>query len=132
MDRHLRFDTRPPLERPTLLCAFEGWNDGGEAASVAARYLVERWLAEPFGWIDAEEFYDFQVNRPTVRQDGAGRVIGWPHPTLAAAQAAGRSVVFLTAPEPNVRWRTFGDTVIDACRELRVETLVTLGAFLTD
>jgi predicted ATP-grasp superfamily ATP-dependent carboligase len=133
MNGHLRFDSRPDLERPALLCAFQGWNDGGEAASLAARYLMERWDAEPFGRIDAEEFYDFQVNRPTVRLEaGVSRVIDWPHPLLAAASPPGRDVVFLTAPEPSVRWRTFADAVLDCCRELGVETLVTLGAFLTD
>ena len=133
MNPHLRFDTRPGLDRPALLCAFQGWNDGGEAASLAARYLMERWDAEPFGRIDAEEFYDFQVNRPTVRLEaGVSRVIDWPHPVLAAASPPGRDVVFLTAPEPSVRWRTFADAALDACRELRVGMVITLGAFLTD
>ncbi len=133
MDRHLRFDSQPRLLHPALVCAFQGWNDGGEAASVAARYMMERWEATRFGSIDAEEFYDFQVNRPTVRLDaGVSRVIDWPGPVFAAASPPGRDVVFLTAPEPSVRWRTFTDTVLDACHELRVDLLVTLGGFLTD
>src|SRR5438874_1430463 len=131
MDQHLRFDSRPDLDHPALVCAFQGWNDGGEAASVAARYLMERWHAEPFGRIDAEEFYDFQVNRPVVRlADGVSRVIEWPHPSFASATPPGRDVVFLTAPEPSVRWSTFSSAIIDACHELRVDLLVTLGGFL--
>src|SRR5436309_1937503 len=51
MDRHLRFDSQPTLLHPALVCAFQGWNDGGEAASVAARYLMERWEATRFAGI---------------------------------------------------------------------------------
>jgi predicted ATP-grasp superfamily ATP-dependent carboligase len=130
---HLRFDRLPALVDPALVCAFQGWNDGGEAASVAARYLMERWNAEPFGRIDAEEFYDFQVNRPSVRlEDGVSRVIDWPNPGFAAASPPGRDVVFLTAADPSVRWQAFTAAVLDACGELRVSLLVTLGGFLTD
>jgi hypothetical protein len=94
---------------------------------------MERWGATSFGGIDAEEFYDFQVNRPSVRLDGGvSRVIDWPNPGFAAASPPGRDVVFLTAPEPSTRWRTFVEAVLDACSELGVGLLVTLGAFLTD
>jgi hypothetical protein len=94
---------------------------------------MERWGAASFGRIDAEEFYDFQVNRPSVRlADGVSRVIDWPNPGFAAASPPGRDVVFLTAPEPSIRWRTFVEAVLDACSELGVGLLVTLGAFLTD
>jgi proteasome assembly chaperone (PAC2) family protein len=133
MDGHVRFDARPHLEHPALVCAFQGWNDGGEAASVANRYLMERWEAVRFGSIDGEDFYDFQVNRPTVRlEGGVSRIIDWPGPTFAAASPPGRDVVFLSAPEPSVRWRTFTEAVLDACRELGVDLVVTLGGFLTD
>jgi proteasome assembly chaperone (PAC2) family protein len=133
MNPHVRFDTNPKLDRPALVCAFQGWNDGGEAASSAARYLMERWEAVSFGRIDAEEFYDFQVNRPVVRlENGVSRVIDWPHPTFAAASPAGRDVVFLTAPEPSVRWRSFTQAVLDAGSALGADMLVTLGGFLTD
>jgi predicted ATP-grasp superfamily ATP-dependent carboligase len=133
MHPSVRFDPPPALEHPALVCAFRGWNDGGESASVAARYLIEHWGARRFGSIDPEEFYDFQVNRPTVRlEDGVSRVIDWPDVSFAAASPQGRDVVFLTAPEPSVRWRTFTEAVLDACRELRVDLLVTLGGFLAD
>src|SRR2546429_211791 len=38
---------RPELRNPVLVSGFEGWNDAGEAASFAARFLAERWDAEP-------------------------------------------------------------------------------------
>src|SRR5216117_1368399 len=127
------FLERPQLSSPPLICAFRGWNDGGEAASIAARYLVEQWKARLIATLDPEEFYDFQVSRPRVRlENGVSRVIDWPRGEFAAASIAGRDVVVFTAAEPNVRWRSFSEAVIGTARELRCPLLVTFGAFLTD
>jgi proteasome assembly chaperone (PAC2) family protein len=127
------FDDRPTLSRPPLVCAFRGWNDGGEAASGAARYLVDRWAAVPFAHLDPEEFYDFQVTRPQVRlSNGVSRIIDWPRGEFAAARPQDRDIVLFTAAEPNVRWRTFAGAIVGTARDLGTGLLVTLGAFLTD
>ena len=44
---------RPTLERPVLIAAFRGWNDGGQAATLAAGYLARSWEAEKFAEIGA-------------------------------------------------------------------------------
>jgi predicted ATP-grasp superfamily ATP-dependent carboligase len=129
----ITFLERPTLDHPSLICGFQGWNDGGEAASIAARYLAEQWQARVVAYLDPEEFYDFQVTRPRVRlEDGVSRVIDWPRGEFAAASVGGRDVVVFTAVEPNVRWRTFSGAIIGAARDLGCPLLVTLGAFLTD
>jgi predicted ATP-grasp superfamily ATP-dependent carboligase len=38
----------------------------------------------------------------------------------------------LSGPEPNFRWRTFSQAVVDLARELDVRLVVTLGALLAD
>ena len=48
------------------ICAFRGWNDGGQGASLAGGFLARSWKAERFADIDPEEFFDFQVTRPHV------------------------------------------------------------------
>jgi predicted ATP-grasp superfamily ATP-dependent carboligase len=127
------FLERPKLSSPTLICGFRGWNDGGEAASIAARYLIEQWNARLIATLDPEEFYDFQVTRPRVHlENGVSRVIDWPRGEFAAASVGGHDVVVFTAVEPNVRWRTFTGAVIDAAGAMGCPLLVTFGAFLTD
>ena len=70
---------RPELNRPVLVAAFRGWNDGGQGASLAAGYLAKAWGAERFAEIDAEQFYDFQATRPMVSlEDGVTRKLEWP------------------------------------------------------
>jgi predicted ATP-grasp superfamily ATP-dependent carboligase len=124
---------RRSFDRPPFVCAFSGWSDGGESASTAAKYLAQHWGARPFAHLDPEEFFDFQVTRPTVRlEDGVSRVIEWPRGEFAGASVGGRDVVVFTASEPNVRWRTFAGAIIDLAVELGSGLLVTLGAFLTD
>ncbi len=116
-----------------MVCAFRGWNDGGEAASTAALHLRDQWGAKRFARIDPEEFFDFQVNRPTVRLvDGRTRQIDWPMNDFYLARSGQRHVSVFVGHEPNVRWRAYCDQVLDVCRALRVELLVTLGAFLAD
>ncbi len=126
---------RPELERPVLVAAFRGWNDGGQGATLAAGYLVRLWEAEKFAEIDPEGFVDFQSNRPHVSLDESlSRRIEWPENVLYSVRAPGtqRDVVLLLGVEPNLRWRTFCGLVIDVARDLGVELVVTLGSLLAD
>ena len=66
MENELRIDERPTLRRPVLIAAFRGWNDGGQAATLAGATLVRAWDARRFAEIDPEGFIDFQSTRPTV------------------------------------------------------------------
>src|ERR671936_1286101 len=94
----VRFDRRPELNRPALVCSFKGWNDAAESASSALRFLATQWKAERIGAIDPEEFFDFQVSRPTVRlTEGLTREIEWPEFVFSSAElkAASADVVFL-------------------------------------
>jgi proteasome assembly chaperone (PAC2) family protein len=131
----LIWDRKPKLRTPTLVCSFKGWNDAAESASSALRFLETQWDAERIGAIDPEDFFDFQVTRPTVRlTDGLTREIEWPEFVFSGAElkAANSDVVFLIGSEPNLRWKTFAATVVGAARELDVAQVVSLGALLAD
>lgn len=126
----VRWDDRPKLRRPVLLAAFEGWNDAGESASLAARYLAAQWAARQFATIDPEEFYDFTTTRPRVSlREGSRRELSWPDGELSAASPVGSAhdVVFLHATEPQLRWRTYTEAIVDVARSLGVELALTLG-----
>jgi proteasome assembly chaperone (PAC2) family protein len=135
MTDELRLERRPELERPVLVAAFRGWNDGGQGASLAAGFLARAWDADRFGEIDPEGFYDFQATRPHVSLvDGMSRRIEWPENAFFHARPPGasRDVVLLIGVEPNLRWRSFTDVVTALARDLRVELAVTLGSLLAD
>lgn len=124
---------RPVLSRPVLVAAFEGWNDAGDAASLAARHLSERWGARRFASIDPEQFFDFSSTRPTVAQVGSSREITWPsNEFLAGRTPLGRDVIVVLGTEPQLRWRTFCSLVIEVAQWANVEMVLTLGALLAD
>jgi proteasome assembly chaperone (PAC2) family protein len=136
MARELRIHERPTsLERPVLIGAFRGWNDGGQAATLAAGYLARLWGANKFADIDPELFVDFQATRPMVSlEEGRTRKIEWPENTFYRARIPGadRDAILLVGVEPNYRWRTFSEIVTDLARDLGVELAVTLGALVAD
>ena len=87
---HVRWTTRPTLKSPVVIAAFEGWNDAGDAASTAVRYLVDRWDLDQVADVDPEEFYDFTSTRPDVRLDEDGlREIVWPATEIHGGTIAG-------------------------------------------
>ncbi|MBU3062015.1 PAC2 family protein [Nocardia sp. NEAU-G5] len=125
----------PTLRDPVLVAAFEGWNDAADAASGAVEHLELIWDAEPLAELDSEDYYDYQVNRPTVRQvDGVTREIQWPATTLSVCSPPGsdRDVVLLHGIEPNMRWRSFCDDILELVEQLHITTVVILGALLAD
>jgi len=126
---------RPELERPVLVGAFRGWNDGAQGASLAAGYLAKQWAAEEFATIDPEGFFDFQATRPHVALvEGVTRRIDWPETNFYHCRPEGldRDVVILLGIEPNLRWKTFSNLVVGLAHDLGVELFVTLGALLAD
>jgi proteasome assembly chaperone (PAC2) family protein len=131
----LHVSRRPTVERPVLIAAFRGWNDGGQGASLAAGYLAKAWDARRFAEIDPEGFFDFQATRPHVRlEEGFTRRIDWPETVFfhARPHRLDRDAVLLLGVEPNLRWRTFSGLIVDFAKELGVELVVTLGALLAD
>src|SRR5690349_23961837 len=131
----LRIEQRPELERPVLIAAFRGWNDGAQGASLAGGYLAKIWNAQQFASIDPEGFYDFQATRPMVSLvDGVTRRIDWPENSFlhAPMPGGGRDAIILLGVEPNLRWRTFCEHVTSLASSFDVELVITLGSLLAD
>ncbi len=127
----LRIEWHPGLRRPTLVAAFRGWNDAGGAATLAGGYLKAVTGARRFAAIDSEPFVDYQQTRPSVKLiDGETRSVEWPDTEIFASEE--HDLAVLLAPEPNLRWRTYADTIARLAAELGVELVVTLGALLAD
>jgi predicted ATP-grasp superfamily ATP-dependent carboligase len=132
---HLLRTAQPSLHEPVVVAAFEGWNDAGEAATFAAKFLAERWQAEQFATIDPEEFFDFTSTRPQVQlDDNELREIIWPATTLSAASVpdSDLDVLFVVGAEPQLKWRTFCSEIVGVAREHGARLVVSLGALLAE
>jgi proteasome assembly chaperone (PAC2) family protein len=97
-------------------------------------HLFVEWGCEPFATIDPEEFHNFTETRPHVRlAEGMTRRIHWPEHTFSWAKTDDvGDVVLFRAVEPELRWRTYTETIAGLAQSLGCRLVVTLGALLTD
>ncbi len=131
----IEIEAEADLTDATVIAAFEGWNDAGEAASDAVSHLLVSWKATLLAGFDPEDYYDFQVNRPHVGFDSEGeRELSWRTTSFwrCGDGPEGRDVVLVTGIEPNLRWRAFATEFLDYVCGIGATTLVTLGSLLAD
>ncbi len=99
-----------------MILAFEGWNDAGEAATTALRFVNDAIHSVPLAEIDPEEFYDFTVRRPTSssRSTMTSARIEWPSNEFRyGSHPMAREIVIGIGVEPHLRWRKFCDEIVD-------------------
>lgn len=121
------------LRRPAVVAAFGGWSDAGDAASGVIDHLAEITSAKLSFAMDPDDYYDFQVNRPTVATTSGGeRTLQWPTTEVLVAPLPERDLVLIGGPEPNFHWREFSSALVSAIRTVAPEIVVFLGAMLTD
>jgi proteasome assembly chaperone (PAC2) family protein len=129
----VEFHREPPSNIPTMVVAFGGWIDAGEAATGAMRSLVRQLAATPLAAIDPEEFFDFTQVRPVVRLSADGqRIIRWPRSAFWTWQplAGHAGLLLFRGMEPQRRWRTYTTALLDVAARCGVQRIVSLGAVL--
>jgi len=129
---HVEFDREPPANLTTLVMAFGGWIDAGQAATGALRHLARDLPATRLAWIDPEQFFVFTQERPEVRLRPDGeRDIHWPRSEFFAWHPNGRDGLLLfCGPEPHQKWRTYTKAFLDVAERCGVRRIVSLGALL--
>ena len=123
------------LRNPIMIAAFEGWNDAGESATGAIAHLLTVWTHQQIAITDPEEYYDFQVNRPSIKVDEkVVREIIWPNTIVYAVSTPHLKNDFLIVKgiEPSMRWRRFANELLDLADDYEVNLLITMGALLAD
>ncbi|HSP36218.1 MAG TPA: PAC2 family protein [Frankiaceae bacterium] len=131
----IEFEGVGVLRDPMMIAAFEGWNDAADAATAAVEHLEMVFDAHAVGAVDPDDYYDFQVNRPTVAVvDDSLRRISWPTTRISVARLpeSRRDLVLVRGLEPNMRWRGFCSELVEAVHALGVDLVTTLGALLAD
>jgi proteasome assembly chaperone (PAC2) family protein len=125
----------PSLRAPVMIAAFGGWNDAGEAATSAIAHLASMWTFTSIGQVDPEEYYDFQVNRPTVYHDEEKqRQLLWPRTEVFAVATPELpfDLVLVKGIEPSMKWKNFTNELLDLADDLDVAMIITLGSLLAD
>ena len=121
----------PEMDDPVLVAGFEGWGNALDLSRGMVEYLIEKLEAKAFGRIVPDPFYRFDENRPSVEiEEGLLKTLTPPGGYLYAVQKeiAGRDMVLLKAPEPNLRWLYFAEALVGLCEKAKVRTLISLGS----
>ena len=130
---YVEFHHEPPANLSTMVVAFGGWIDAGEAVTGAIRHLVRYLSASHLASIDPEEFFDFTKVRPVVRLTADGnRTIRWPRSEFYTWQPpeSRAGLLLFRGMEPQRMWRTYSKLLLDIAEQCGVKRIVSLGALL--
>lgn len=121
----------PELESPTLILGLDGWIDAGFAAANALGTILEDLDTMTVAVFDTDALLDHRSRRPVMHLlDGINTGLTWPSIELrAGADADGRDVLFLVGAEPDHRWRSFSEAVVNLAHHFGADTVLGLGAY---
>lgn len=117
----------------TMVVAFGGWIDAGEAATGALRYLVQHLAAPCLASLDPEEFFVWTQTRPLVRiTDEGQREVQWPKSEFFVWQPSQEhaGLLLFYGMEPHTKWRTYTQQILDVAAQCGVQRIISLGALL--
>lgn len=122
----------PKLQDAVLVLHFSGWIDASGAAA-AAMAAVDRGLGGTrlLATFDSDRLIDFRARRPVMEiREGVNTNLAWDEIELRhGTDPAGREVVLLTGPEPDMVWHAFAADVSQLVARLGVTAAVALGAY---
>ena len=133
VQQHFQFLEKPDLHKPSWISSFVGWADAQEGASASIRYLVRHLGATKFAEIDPEEFYDFTLVRPINFTNSEGkRQMRWPSNEFYYWKSPDHTqdLIIFQGTEPNLKWKTYMNTIFSVISGYDMQLLVNLGSLL--
>ncbi len=130
-DQGIHVEGLPRLKKPILIVGFDGWGNAMNISKGMVAYLIRKLNGKEFAKINSDRFYRYDATRPWVRiEQGVLKSFSPPGGSFYAVQTGPdeRDVVILKADEPNLRWFEFIDDVLTLCKQLGVDTIITLGS----
>lgn len=121
----------------TLVLAFTGWMDGGNVSTGTVERLVEMYNATESARIDPEPFYLYNfpgsmelssLFRPHIDiVEGIIESVQMPENRFYCHAEGG--LVFFVGKEPNLRWKEFGDAILEYVTQLAIDRIIFVGSF---
>ena len=133
---HVRWTTRPTLQTPVVIAAFEGWNDAGDAAThrgpLPRRPLGRRAgrRRRPRGVLRLH----LHPARGATRRRRAprDRVAGHRDLRRPRSRRRSRTCCVIIGTEPQLRWRTYCAELTEVAQRHGARLCLTLGALLAE
>lgn len=122
-------DDADPRDATTFIAALDGWTDSGRGGTAASDFLRHTFPTEHLGGVDADGMFDFRDRRPLLPINRG--VLGspeWPSLELYRVDLPTRSVILLTGAEPDFRWPSLLDDLVELTDEWGMTGYIGLGA----
>lgn len=115
-----------------MILGFSGYPDAGFASSNAINYIIKKFNAEEIGYFNAEEFIEYSLSRPYVSIiRGLIQYLDYPHIKIHFANFQNKQFLFLSGPEPHMKWIKFIDSVIELANKFNVKQIYTFGSYIS-
>ena len=122
-----RIEHTDRIVEPVAVAALDSWVDAGSASTTAAELLAPDGVV--VASFDPDLVFDYRARRPTLDiRDGRPAELTWPELTLKWAHVGERDLLVLTGAEPDYRWRSLAEAVVDLARRYGVAEWISLGS----
>jgi proteasome assembly chaperone (PAC2) family protein len=125
----------PQLNSPVLIAAFGGWSNAGNAAIKTIEYIIRKKRATLLAELDPDWFFQFTQNRPVIAiKEGRLRDVRLNKTSFYffSNEEGGHDLILAKGQEPDYRWQTFVDTLVQLCKQWGASLVVSLGGMYDD
>jgi proteasome assembly chaperone (PAC2) family protein len=135
---NLKFENKPSLRKPYILCGLNGSFNGGNVAVGGVNYFISQFNAAKFAEMPASRYHIYQIPgnnslRPAFKmQDGLIVESQLPVNELYYATNTGseHDLILLRGEEPSLNWEEYAETVVDLACNFGVARLYNLCGIL--
>jgi hypothetical protein len=120
----------PPLDRPVLVQALDGFVDAGNATQLARAHLLKTLPHERVATFDVDQLFDYRGRRPEM-VFVTDHWESYKAPELVldkVTDPSGVSFLLLSGPEPDFQWERFVAAMALLVEQFSVRLLVGLNA----
>jgi proteasome assembly chaperone (PAC2) family protein len=125
----------PQLNSPVLIAAFGGWSNAGNTAIKTIEYIIRKKRATLLAELDPDWFFQFTQNRPViVIKEGRLKDVRLNKTSFyfLSNKEGGHDLILAKGQEPDYRWQTFVDTLLQLCKQWGASLVVSLGGMYDD
>ena len=136
--RNLKFDSKPALRKPYIICGLNGSFNGGDVSVDGVDYFISQFNAVKFAEMPASRYHIYQIPgvetlRPVFKmQDGLIVESQLPVNQFYYAMNPGseHDLILLLGDEPNLNWEEYAETVVDLALGFKAARLYSMCGIL--
>jgi len=135
---NLKFDSKPALRKPYIICGLNGFFNGGNVSEDGISYFIDQFNGEKFAEMPASRYHIYQLPgveslRPVFKmQDGL--IVESELPVnefyFATNPDSEHDLILFLGEEPSLNWEEYADTVVNLAIEFKAVRLYSMCGIL--